>query len=1055
MRKLCLIAILSVCTTLPFLNGPAYAQSITSGDISGTVTDSSGAAIPHAGIEVTKVGTGQKTIIMSKGDGTYRVSLLSPGMYHIVISTIGFETTASDVYVTAGTVITSDTKLQTGSTPTTIEVTESAPLLQTESAEISTEFNQEQIASLPNPGNDLTFVAQTAPGAVMNTQGGYGNFASFGLPGTANTFTINGGSENDPFLNINVSGATNLLLGNNDVGTVTVLSNAYGAQYGGLGGTQVNEITRSGTNKFHGDATYQWNGSALNANDFFNNQTGVRKPRSNANQWSGAFGGPLLEDRTFFFFNTEGLRVTIPVRAQYYAPNAGFIATTEAHAQTPVALAFYQAFFNQYQTMPGYATAAADTGDPNAVTYSATSTNFAHEAQYTGRIDQRLGDKDNLFIHGTYDTGTQPRYTSLVNPIFDALSPQPQYSGQLSETHTFSPTVVNQFVFAEIYYKAIFQNTNSGAANGISPFTVAFLTGDLANNGYDNPGGEDALFPQGEKVNGYQFIDDLSITRGKHTLKLGFFMRRDDVTDEGPQVFTTPLVEATEASFEVGTADMYVQQFPTRLTQPVSTYNLGIYVQDQWKPTKDFVFTAGLRFEHNSNPVCQTDCFARFPAAFSLLSTNPATPYSNAGGSGLIDSGLRKSFADLQKVAYEPRIGFAYTPSELGSKTVVRGGLGVFASAIPSQVADDLLNNAPTNVGFTIFGPAAGGAAHPLFPGVAGSFAQLAASSNSALQTGYAAGGSNATLSAAITNFAQPGFVSPVTKIHYPTYEEYNLAIEQQVGKSTILGVDYVGNHTYHQPVLNTSANAFNGGAAGFASLPTAAPNPNFSAVDQIYSGASSNYNGVVLTVSKRASYLTLQFNYTYSHALDEISNGGFDGFSGNSTAPTNPNPAELRENYGNADYDTRHYISANYVFSLPYYGGPKVLAKGWEFAGTVFHSSGLPFTFTDGVTAASFGNYGGALYAKQTVAHIPTKCSGHGNENSVGANPCAAAADFSSATDFGQQERNQVFGPSYTDTDMSVYKSFEFPHYATAHLETRRSILQPAQPSQLWSAGS
>ena len=131
--------------------------------------------------------------------------------------------------------------------------------------------------SLPNPGNDLTFVAQTAPGSVMNTGSGYGNFSSFGLPATSNTFTINGGYLNDPFLNVNNSGASNLLLGNNDVSDVTVVSNAYNASFGGLGGAQINEISRSGSNKFHGNAAYWWNGSSLNANDFFLNQTGTRK----------------------------------------------------------------------------------------------------------------------------------------------------------------------------------------------------------------------------------------------------------------------------------------------------------------------------------------------------------------------------------------------------------------------------------------------------------------------------------------------------------------------------------------------------------------------------------------------------------------------------------------------------------------------------------------------------------------------------------------------------------------------------------------------------------
>ena len=209
MRKLCLVASFGLFTTLPLLDATAaYGQSITSGDISGTVTDNTGAVVPNASVVVTNVGTGQKKTATSNSGGTYRISLLSPGTYHIVMSTAGFVTTATDVSVTAGTVVTGDAKLQIGSASTTVEVTEAAPLLHTESAEISTEFNQEQIATLPNPGNDLTFIAQTSPGAVMNTQGGYGNFSSFGLPATANTFTINGGYENDPFLNVNNSGAT-------------------------------------------------------------------------------------------------------------------------------------------------------------------------------------------------------------------------------------------------------------------------------------------------------------------------------------------------------------------------------------------------------------------------------------------------------------------------------------------------------------------------------------------------------------------------------------------------------------------------------------------------------------------------------------------------------------------------------------------------------------------------------------------------------------------------------------------------------------------------------
>ncbi len=1014
----------------------SMAQTNISGDIAGTVTDASGAVVPGANITVMNKGTGEVKRAVSNASGGYRVSLLPPGTYHVTVVETGFTGTSADLTLGAGQVLENDAKLQIGNSTTTVEVTSEAPLLQTENGEISTSFTREQVETLPNPGNDLTFIAQTAPGAVMNTQGGYGNFSTFGLPATANTFTINGGYENDPFLNLNNSGASNLLLGNNDIGDVTVISNAYGAQYGGLGGTQVNEISRSGTNQLHGDATYWWNGSALNANDYFNNQVGQKKPRSNANQWAGAIGGPIFRNKTFFFFDTEGIRVIIPVRATIYAPSAQFIATTEANvlaAQGAAALPLYQRFFNEYTKNPAYAAATpVPSTDPdfgNIVTFNAQSANFAHEQLYTGRLDQKLSDKDQVFFHMKYDSGVQPTFTSLLDPIFDANSPQPDWEGQLNETHTFTPNFTNQFVFSTIYYRAIFQNTSAAAANAIVPFGFAFLDGDLATNSQNAlPGGDDFAFPQGRAVTGYQFADDVSYTRGHHTLRAGFYMRRDDITDYGPQVETIdPLVATSEEAFKAGSATEYVQNFPSRPTQPVALYNLGAYGQEEWAVTPSLKLIAGIRFEHNSNPVCQTNCFDRLANNFASLATSTATPYSNAAGNGLIQSGQHQAYADFQKIGYEPRMSFAWSPRGQGSSTVLRGGFGIFADAFPGQIADSLLNNAPTNVGFALTSGA------PLNPVVAGSYAQIASASNAAFQNGFRNGGSFNSLSAAVTGFGAPNFVSATNNLSYPTYEEYNLELQQSFAKNIVLNISYNGNHTYHQPVNDVSINAYNArGVAGFPSLPTAAPNANFSTVTQVFSGASSNYNGVVVSAIKRSKLLTLQVNYTYSHALDEISNGGFNGFSANTVNTENPNPALLRENYGNADYDIRHYISGNYVFNLPHYGGPRILTDGWQAAGTVFHSTGLPFSFTDEATADNFANYanpgtgvGNNLLARQTVAHLPSKCFSIFNQLTGSGTPCTAATDVTTATDFGQQERNQVFGPGFTDTDLSVNKAF------------------------------
>ncbi|MGC2163280.1 MAG: carboxypeptidase-like regulatory domain-containing protein, partial [Silvibacterium sp.] len=493
------------------LPGNLKAQSIISGDIAGTVTDPTGAAVPGATVTVTSQATGAVQSVTTDAAGSYRIALLKPGSYVLVVKDAGFEQTSLTISVSLGTVSPANIKLAVGSASQTVEVTAAAPILHTESADLSTTFTMEQVQSLPNPGQDLTFVAQTSPGAVMNTQMGYGNFSAFGLPATSNTFTVNGGYENDPFLNVNNSGATNLLLGNNDISDVSVISNAYDASYGGLGGTQVNETTRSGSNKFHGNASYFWNGRVLNANNFFNNQTGSPRPFDNVNQWAGAIGGPIKRDKSFFFFNYEGLRVVLPTRGAIYAPDASYQAATLANLATngnAAEIPGYQKVFALYTSLPGYANAQVSTPDTPSNPYgtvllNGTAANFTHEYLMNGRIDQQFSENDHLFGHFEMDKGLQATFTSLLNPLFDADSPQPQYQGQLNETHTFSPNLINQFLFSNIYYRAIFANTNQAAAEQIAPFSLIFADGDLGSNDPSAwPGGYDIIWPQGRNVEG-------------------------------------------------------------------------------------------------------------------------------------------------------------------------------------------------------------------------------------------------------------------------------------------------------------------------------------------------------------------------------------------------------------------------------------------------------------------------------------------------------------------------------------------------------------------------
>ncbi len=297
------------------------AQSLVSGDLTGTVTDPSGAVLAGATVTLKNNGTGATQTTTTNANGTYRFSLLPPGSYSVSVNAQGFSKADTTLNVAVGQATTGDVKMAVGSSSQTVEVTSAAPLVQADNADLSTNFNQNMINNQPNGGNDITYVAQTAPGVTMNTGQGYGNFSSYGLPATSNLFTINGENDMDPYLNLNNSGATNLTLGKNDIEEATVVNNAYSGQYGQQAGAQVSYVTKSGSNQFHGNAEYWWTGRAMDANDWFNNLNGTPRPFANNNEWAASIGGPIKKDKTFFFVDTEGLRYIVPSTTPVFAPS--------------------------------------------------------------------------------------------------------------------------------------------------------------------------------------------------------------------------------------------------------------------------------------------------------------------------------------------------------------------------------------------------------------------------------------------------------------------------------------------------------------------------------------------------------------------------------------------------------------------------------------------------------------------------------------------------------------------------------------------------------------
>src|SRR5271166_3732340 len=348
----------------------ALAQTLTTGDITGTVTDASGAVVPNAAVTLKSNAEGNVQNGQSNAAGIFRFALLKPGPYTLTVKAPGMSTSETQVTCSVGQITNVPVKVSVGGAATTIEVTAAQPLLQTQDANLTTGYSLQQITSLPTMGNDITSYAYTAPGVVQNTGSGYGNFSAYGLPSTANLFTTNGNDNMDPYLNLNNSGASNLALGANELSEIAVVNNGYTAEYGRQAGAQMNASTKSGTNAFHGNALYWWNGRAMNANEYFlkGSEVAAGTPNvrsfANNNAWAASLGGPIKKNKLFFFVDTEGLRYVLPgAGGAVWIPTPQYAnyVLANVNATTPGSLPFYQNMFNLYSTAPGASRAVAAT----------------------------------------------------------------------------------------------------------------------------------------------------------------------------------------------------------------------------------------------------------------------------------------------------------------------------------------------------------------------------------------------------------------------------------------------------------------------------------------------------------------------------------------------------------------------------------------------------------------------------------------------------------------------------------------------------------------------
>src|SRR5580658_8790713 len=543
-------------------------QSTTTGGIAGVVQDPSSAVIAGAVVTLHNVDSGATQTATTNDLGAYQFPLLAPGNYTVQATFTGLRSDVTRVSVLVGAsenvVITAKVQSQAQE----IEVTATAGGVNTESADLTTTFSTNQIRELPMPGGDLTTVAFTVPGIALSTGAGYGNFSSHGLPGTSNLFTMNGNDYNDAYLNLNNSGASNLLLGQTEVAEATVTQNGYSVQYGRMAGAQVNYVTKGGTNQIHADLLFNFNTSIMNSNDFFANEEGIPRPYAVSRQWGADIGGPVIKNKLFFFSDSEGLYYTLPNVGTVVIPSMpleNYILATI----NPASVSLYQKAFSVYNQ--GYAKGAQNittgsgpfqdsTGNlgcggtpaaangltgiaapgggffgvnvPCGAAYGASGLNTNKEWLETHRVDWNINDKQKIYFRFKGDHGFQPTSTSLLSSSLNDQSVQPQYEGQINHTYIVSPTQVNNFIISFLWYSAIFGPASVPAAEATFPsYFGIYGAGGVNTSGFTGMGNYWPVFPQGRDVGQGQLVDDYSWIHGKHAFKFGVNYRRNRVTD--------------------------------------------------------------------------------------------------------------------------------------------------------------------------------------------------------------------------------------------------------------------------------------------------------------------------------------------------------------------------------------------------------------------------------------------------------------------------------------------------------------------------------------------
>ena len=1077
------------------------AQGGTTGGIGGTVKDAKGGVIAGAEITVASLATGEERKVISFPTGDYAVPLLLPGIYRVSIKVSGFKQDIIDVVeVNITQTTTVNVNLEVGDLNETVTISTAPPLLQTDGPQLGRVVDSRAVSESPLATRNFTQILGLSPGASVdlanNTAVGRNpqNVSVNGARTTQNNYQINGvdanNIRNNNFQRVSVPAPETIQ-------EFKVQTSLYDATFGRSGGN-IQAVTRSGANEFHGAGYEYFRNAALNANNPFLKAAGVKRPVLNRNVFGGLVGGPIKRDKIFFFGSYQATRelngaspnslsssVLIAPGLSDDRSEQNLLATFKpqpsptappATSINPVALALLNARLPNGQFL-------IPTPQANG-RYSGSAASTYHEDQFNTNLDYRINERNWLAM----------KFFFLNSPQTNALPAGPNVPGfaanqgsgsrlvSLQDIHTFSPTVINE---ARIGYNFLrFDNFPDEPVKdsevGISRANANIFPGLPLIRIAPNAGG--VIFGTGTvnidlrlAIDSTTLVDILSIIRGRHSIRPGaeiIYYRHNSTENFIPR---GQIDFNTFNDFLIGTINQTL--FGAGISdRSLRAADYSFFFQDDWKISRRWMLNLGLRYELDMPTYDTRGRITDFdPALYKPrpLSNTAVTGLTVPIG-GFVQAGNVIPQYDLQEVPnvdkrivksidpnnFAPRVGFAFSPLDSG-RLVLRGGYGIFYSrtsvthiAIAIQLPPDYIVGRRTNPPFaTPFFAAPSSDKFPIFvPGI---------------------------------DLATPVFDR---NLRTPYFHQYNASVQYALRKDLVLEVAYVGARGVNllrnvginqarlaspqQPIINdvtgaiittnTFANAqlrapFQGVALSSAG---ASQVPGFG---QTQTTAQSNYNSLQISATKRLSK-GLQFlaAYTFSKSIDNSSGGAAS--AGVETVPILGNQLDNRANRGVSNFDRPHRFVLSYLWDLPRSKiasrstAGRLLFSNWEVAGITTAMSGLPIDIVDS-NAGSF--YFGTMNGLSRPSWAPSATRATASTNVPAGyffNPFAfmrpivlpgqmipssngtAEADPSCSrlcTDFGNVGSNVLRGPKQVNVDFSIIKRFPFSESKNIELRT------------------